>query len=147
MSDFNFVNGRVATGAAITIQADVDDLLASAVTHIIDCRAEFDDWQLLAQSGVSYLWNGTQDDGNPKPTEWFEKSISFALAALAHPKNKIYAHCAAGSNRGPSTAYAILRALGYPAGLAETQIRLARPQVGLRYKNDADSAVVLLGYA
>jgi hypothetical protein len=144
--DFNFVNNRVATGAAISSSTDVDVLVKAGVTHIIDCRAEFDDAGLLQGRNIGYLYNGVWDDGKPKPVDWFQKSINFALAALVQPHNKVYAHCAAGVNRGPSTCYSILRALGMNQADAEATIRKARPQVGLYYKKDADAAITQLGY-
>lgn len=147
MSDYNFVTARVATGAAVNTAEDVADLVAKGITHVIDCRSEFDDAPLFAQNkNISYLYNGTDDDGGVKPPEWFDKSIQFALDALTHHSTKVYAHCAAGINRGPSTAYAILRAVGFTTEGAEQAIRAARPQVGLRYKNDADNAIKTLGY-
>jgi protein-tyrosine phosphatase len=139
--DFNFVSTRVATGAALLTVDDAGVLEAAGITHVIDCRAEFDDAPYFIQQSMQYLWNGVDDDGQPKPGEWFAKSITFALPALALPGTKVYAHCAAGVNRGPSTAYAILRALGYSAVLAEAEIRTARPQVNIAYMRDADSAI------
>ena len=148
MADFTFITTRLATGAAISSPDDVQQLIAAGVTHVVDCRAEFDDGQLLASSGLSYLWNGTQDDGvHPKPPDWFGRSLAFALPAICVTGAKVYAHCAAGVNRGPSTAYAIMRALGWAAAPAEAQIRAARPQVGLAYAADADAAIEALGYA
>ena len=147
MTDFSFVTGRLATGAAISGPDDVQALKSAGITHIIDCRAEFDDGQLLASSGLAYLWNGTDDDGQPKPPAWFAASLAFALPALAQPHVKAYAHCAAGVNRGPSTAYAILRATGLAADTAAQIIRATRPQVGLRYAGDADIAITALGYS
>jgi protein-tyrosine phosphatase len=122
-------------------------LTDAGVTHIIDCREDFDDGCLLADHpGVTYLHNGTADDGQPKSAEWFGKSIQFALEALSRPHHKVYAHCAAGVNRGPSTCYAIMLSLGFTPEDAERVIRLARPQVGLAYKSDAEKAVKKLGY-
>lgn len=145
MADFSFITTRLATGAAIGSAADADTLLAAGFTDVIDLRSEFDDTPLLG-SRFAYLWNGTADDGSRKDPAWFARSLSFALPALAQPHRKIYMHCAAGVNRGPSTAYAVLLALGWPAAAAEAAIRQARPQVGLAYKGDADVAVIRLGY-
>lgn len=141
MADFNIIETgqpwRVATGAAISTPGDVAQLVAAGVTHILDCRAEFDDQLLLVSSGVTYLWDPTADDGKPKPNTWWSKGLAFARAAinLATPV-VIYAHCAAGVNRGPSMAYGILRGQGYTAATAEQAIRQVRPQVGLAYKAD-----------
>lgn len=142
MADFNFVTDRIATGAGINSIEDAQAIADSGVTHIIDCRDDLDDTQFFTQlPNVTVLWNGVPDDGQPKSPDWFKKSVDFALMALAIPHAKVYAHCAAGVNRGPSTCYAILRSLGLSPELAEQIIRTARPQVGIAYKNDADSAV------
>lgn len=148
MADFSFVTDRLATGGAIQSPADVAALVAAGVTHIVDCQLEFDDTSEFVKSGVTVLWNGVEDDGNPAThgPEWFGKSLAFALPALALPHNKVYAHCAAGCNRGPSTAMAIMLALGFTSSDAEALIRAARPQVTLAYKAEAISAVPALGY-
>jgi protein-tyrosine phosphatase len=147
--DFNFVTPRLATGAAISTADDVEAIVAAGITHVIDCRNEFNDGALLAANPkLVYLYNPTADDGTTKPSDWFNRSLTFALPALAHPKNKVYAHCAAGVNRGPSTAYCIMRALGFSSDGAKDLIHSARPKTieGIRYANDADQAVVVLGY-
>lgn len=145
--DYNFVTKRLATGGGLRTSADVDQLIADKITHIIDCCGEFNDITLLAAyPGISYLYNGTEDDGKPKPPIWFAKSIEFALQAFVEAHCRLYVHCAAGVNRGPSTAYAILLALGLPPTIAEQLIRSNRPQVGLAYKIDAEAAVIDLGY-
>ena len=159
MADFSFITARLATGAAISDPADLDQLVAAASAgrtqsgdplraHILDCRAELDDLPLLASHpSISYLFAGVPDDGLPKPTDWFARGISFALPALATPGHKVYCHCAAGINRGPSMAYAVMRAWGLGPNQAETLIRAARPQVALAYKFSADSAIIALGFA
>lgn len=147
--DFNFVTERLATGGGISSAADVDVLVAAGVTHIIDCRDDFNDQPLLASRiGIQYLSNPTPDDGQSKPVDWFKRSIEFALPALATPGHKVYAHCAQGINRGPSTAFAILRALGLSHAVAHGMVVLARPitVVGIRYATDADAAIKALGY-
>lgn len=145
MADFTFVTTRLATGAAVSTADDVAQLAAAGITTVIDCRGEFDDAPLLGPA-FAYLWNGVQDDGQPKPADWFGRSLAFALPALAQPHVKVYAHCAAGVNRGPSTAFAIMLATGWLPAQAEAQIRAVRPQVGLAYKNDAVAAIPLLGF-
>jgi hypothetical protein len=145
MADFNDITIRVGTGAAVSSIDDVKALLAAGYTHVIDCRDDFDDAPLFMGTTIGrrlhYLWNGTPDDGQPKPPRWFDISLEFGLHALSLRKTKVYAHCAAGVNRGPSTAYAIIRAQGYTATEAEQWIRAARPQVGLAYKLDAEKAL------
>lgn len=145
--NFNFVTHRLAVGSAIDTDADVQTLINAGITHIIDCRAEFDDAPLLAKyPQIKYLYNGVDDDMQAKPIAWFEKSISFALEALSHPGNKVYSHCAAGINRGPSTGYAILRALGLSGIATEALIRFHRPIAMIAYASDADVAIKALKY-
>lgn len=147
MADFNFVNERLATGAAIQSPDDVAALVAAGVTHVVDCTDAGDDTPLfVAVPTVHVLWNPTADDGQHKDVSWFKTSLDFALPPLSLPGAIVYAHCSAGVNRGPSTCYAIMRALGFKAADAEAVIRAARPQVELLYKGDADAAVVALGY-
>lgn len=149
MASFDFITSRLATGGAITNAADVQALVAVGINTIIDCREAFDDGPLLAGvNGMHYLWNPTKDDGLPKPTAWFQSSLTFALPLFAIPKAKIYCHCREGINRGPSTAYAIMLALGWSKELARVEIIKARPQcaVGIRYADDAERAVKVLGY-
>ncbi len=145
--DYNWITLRLSTGAALSGPDDAAALVAAGVTHIIDCIDGSDDTALFAATvGCLVLWNPTADDGQTKPPSWFETSLAFALPALALPHAKVYAHCAAGVNRGPSTAYAIMRALGWGGPDAEAAIRKARPQVNIAYKDDADAAILALGY-
>ena len=141
----NFVTPRLATGAALTGPPDLDALSGTGITHVIDCRTEFDDGSLLARR-FHYLYDPTADDGQPKPPGWFQPGIVFALQALSQPATRVYAHCAAGVNRGPSMCYAIMRAFGWSAADAAGTIRSARPVAQIRYSPDADAALASLGY-
>jgi len=161
MADYDFITYRLATGGAITTIDDVRQLVEAGITHIIDCRMT-DDRSLIAgfneeETGpthprlrthprLQYLYNGVRDDGLPKSARWFGKSIVFALDAFTHRHTRVYVHCAAGVNRGPSTAFAILLAVGFKPKMVERLIRERRPQAGIRYKQDAISAVKKLGY-
>jgi hypothetical protein len=145
--DFNFVTSRIATGARLNSAADVDALVAAGINVVIDCRDDFDDGPLFASNpGIVYKWNPTRDDGLPKSAEYWRISLEFVLPLLAQPRTKVYAHCSAGVNRGPSTAYCIMVALSFPPGEAEDLIRRARPMVGLAYRDDALAACKALGY-
>jgi hypothetical protein len=147
MADFNLVTSRLATGAAVTSDADVLALKDARITHIIDCRDDVDDAPLLNRDGLfHYVWNGVPDDGNRKEPWWFLRSIQFAVPALAQSGTVIYAHCHAGVNRGPSTAYAIMLALGWESESAFRQIQQARPKAKIGYAQDALTAMHLLGY-
>jgi dual specificity phosphatase 3 len=146
MTDYNFITDRLATGAHPGDADGVKQLLAVGVTHILNCWGEVDESPLMAGLPVTYLWCPTLDDGAPKGPEWFGPGLAFALPALAQPGAKLYSHCAAGINRGPSMAFAIMFALGWNAVDAEAMIRKVRPQVGLAYKNDAIRVVPTLRY-
>jgi protein-tyrosine phosphatase len=100
----------------------------------------------INEPAIQYLWNPTIDDGEPKPPEWFAKTIEFSLNALAQPWTKVYVHCAAGVNRGPSSAYAVMLALGWDGPTALALIKERRPTAQVGYAKDADVAVVTLGY-
>jgi protein-tyrosine phosphatase len=144
--DYSFITDRLATGARINSTADVASLTAAGITAIVNCQDEFDDGQFLTGTNLAYLWNGTPDDGAAKSTEWFSRCISFAIALLSQPNHKIYVHCAGGQHRGPSAAYAILRALGSSATEAERLIHTGRPSAVLRYARDAEEAIKAMGY-
>ncbi len=142
----NFVTPRLSTGGALGGPSDVDVLAAAGITHVIDCRAEFDDGALLAQR-FHYLYDPTADDGLTKPPAWFQPGIAFALQALSQPGTHVYAHCAAGVNRGPSMCYAIMRALGWSSADAVNTIKSGRRQALIHYSADADAAIAALGYS
>lgn len=144
MSDFQWITYRLATGGALT---EISQLRSAGVTHVISLCEE-DDAPLLEGSGINYLHNPLPDDGQLKPPGWFAKSLRFALDALSQPDNRVLAHCLGGVNRGPSTAYAILRAQGIGREMAAEMIRQARPitRHGLIYIGDAEVALEALGY-
>jgi hypothetical protein len=149
VADFDFVTSRLATGAALNGPVDVQALVAAGITHVIDCRQDFNDAPLLSgHPALDYLWNGVADDGDPAThgDAWFGKSLGFALPALASPHNRVYCHCTSGVNRGPSTVFAIMLASGFTPAGAESIIRAARPVVGLAYKAEAVASVTSLGY-
>lgn len=63
--------------------------------------------------------------------------------------NGVVVHnCTSGHNRGPSTALAIMLALGFSFNAAVGMIHTARPSTvqGLRYAQDAANAAIELGY-
>lgn len=147
MADITDITERVGTGGAIQNEQDVQELIRRGYTGVIDCRGEMDDTALLAtHPEIAYLYAGVPDDGQPKPVSWFESGINFALPLLSKPHQKIFAHCAAGQNRGPSMALAVLMAQGLEPSMAENLMRQKRPQVTLAYKLDAAKAVRELGY-
>lgn len=146
--DWQFVTRRLATGAGIYSPQDVRDLQAKGVTHILDCRIEARISDRMAEEfpEVGYFNNGCDDDGKPKSVEYFRRSIEYGLWVLSQPNTVLYVHCAAGINRGPSSAYAILRAQGLSPNQAWNLLKSTRPIVRCLYSSDADVAVKALGY-
>lgn len=125
---FNFVTERIAVGGGISSKADVDQIVVAGITHVIDMRAEFDD-ETLNDSRITILWLPQVDDGAMRPLGQYRKGIQFAFPALSLPNTKIFPHCAAGLNRGPTMCYALLRAFGIPQSEAIDRIRAVRPNV------------------
>ena len=161
MADCSFITYRLATGGAIATEAELRELVRLGITHIIDLRTanalalmrafthsrrRLSPTEAPDLVHVHYLHNGAPDDGQPKPVRWFKQSIGFALDALSRPRTRVFAHCAAGVNRGPSTVFAILLALGIERQTAEGMIRANRPQAQIGYLQDAWNAVGQLGY-
>lgn len=151
--DFDFVTPRLATGGALQDPADVELLTSAGITHIIDATTtadqNYDDIGTYANNpALTVLWNPTEDDGQHKDPSWFQESIWFGISALVMPHTKVFAHCTSGINRGPSTAFAIMLALGWDYNTAISMIHSARPVTvaGIRYAADAANAVQSLGY-
>jgi len=142
-----FATYRIAVGSQPNSEGDVAKLLEVGITHIINVCMEDDPLGQYA-ARVSYLWNASPDDGSSKPPDWFYRSIDFATPMLLDPLKKLFVHCRDGINRGPSTAYAILRVLGITKNAAAMMIALARPidTFGMRYIKDADAALAARGY-
>jgi protein-tyrosine phosphatase len=139
--NFSFITDRLATGGAPEKVEDMADLFAVGITHVIDLRVADDP---SFKGMVAVLHNPTEDDGKPKPPEWFHRSGAFAMAVLANPRGRVYVHCDQGINRGPSTAYFILRVwTGMFARDARILIEAHRPRtiLGIRYAYYADAAI------
>lgn len=145
-ADFDFVADRIATGGKIWDESDVAAMLAAGITHVVTAAIELEQetHRVLAGRFV-HLANGVHDDGLWKETAWFRASIDFTLEALRDPDARVLLHCGAGINRGPSSAYAVLRALGHSRHEALRMITEARPIAAVLYANDADDAIEELG--
>lgn len=146
--NYSLITERLFCGAQINSDADFDELKAAGVTHIIDAQAERDDnvFEPKNMIGLTILWDPQQDDGqHPKPVEWFKNAVEFGIGALKFPGTIVLTHCAAGYNRGPSLAYAILRAQGWSQVDAKALLH-SRRSVGIAYADDADLALKTLGW-
>lgn len=92
-ADFNMVTTRLATGAAFAGPADSETVRSAGITHIVDCRAEGGDDAVVLAATFTYLWLPTQDDGQGKAPDWWDKGIQFALDALSHHGARVLCHC------------------------------------------------------
>ena len=146
--NYSKITERLYCGGLIADEDELNTLInRENITHVIDAMAEENDYRMLKlHPKITYLCNGEADDGKSKSKEWFDKAVRFALAAYQVPGSIIYCHCAAGVNRGPSLAYAILRSLGYSRREAEDTIKTKRPQAMIAYKGDANRALIELGW-
>ena len=139
---------RIGVGGGIWTAADVDRLVDAGITHVVCAAEELEELSVrLAGGRLAVLPNGTDDDGLPKSPSWFGRIVRFSLDALRDPDARIYFHCAAGINRGPSAAYVVLRALGHSPAEAFGLIKSARSQAGIIYADSADAAIDALGMA
>lgn len=144
---FDFITDHLATGSGIYDPDDALLLVNAGVTHVIDCRIEHKAHRYWRKHpDVAYLWNGFDDDGKPKSAATFSRALRFGINALDQG-GIVYAHCAAGINRGPSMAYALLRAYyGLRPAAAFKAIQAVRPCTGIIYAADVEKALVELGY-
>jgi protein-tyrosine phosphatase len=127
--DMTWITDRIALGAAIWSDSNMQMVARSGVTHIIDMQIEFDDTELARPYGIAVLWNGTDDDFQPKPPELFEKGVEFGQAALEENGGKLYIHCAAGVHRAAMMTLALLAAMGWEMDEAMQVIQGRRPVV------------------
>lgn len=125
--DISPLTHRLSVGDGIWTVERMQHLADLGYTHVLDLQAEFDDRQIAASLPLRIHWNPTDDDFQPKPAEFFQSSVAFALAAFEDPEAKLYVHCAAGLHRAPLTCAAILCALGYDFAAAVELIRARRP--------------------
>lgn len=141
--DHQFVTGtRIAVGSAPWNEEDIRSIKNSGITHVIDCQSTGAGEYLYRGSGIVYLWCGTDDDGELKGADWFMKGVQFAADALKDPNARVLHNCFAGINRGPSMAYATLRAvLGWNGVDAFSAIRDARPIACIAYAKDANDFI------
>lgn len=153
-TDLSWITPRMAVGSGPGPH-DARMLVEYGVTHVLDVRMAEENRELrvdhprqrlLWHPRLDYRWNPTPDDNEPKPADWFGRSINYAFFAHAYPGSHLLVVCASGVERAPSTAYAILRAFGLPGAVCEELIHTGRPDAELTYRLDADLAVSSLGY-
>ncbi|GAA0970140.1 hypothetical protein ENKNEFLB_03848 [Nocardioides aquaticus] len=143
LANAHFVTDRLLVGGDLHPDADIAldqalELAGAGVTHVLDARIEWRDaetWQRLP--AVDYRWDGIDDRGQRVPADWFDRTASWALAALEQPGTVVLTHCHMGVNRGPSAGFAVLLGLGWDPLEAMDAIRTARPVAYVAYAEDA----------
>ena len=115
------------------------ELTTAGVTHVVDCRLEADDEELVGQlnPAMTYRWVGIDDAGQRVPAAWFDEAVAYVLDALTDPDAVVLTHCHMGINRGPSLGFAVLLAQGWDPVEAIAAIREARPVAFAAYAEDA----------
>lgn len=159
--NFDFVTENIAVGTTPETQDDVKALVERGVTHILNCRDDHDDARLLQTSPwlMNYCWNGTKDwtpkaalGLEPKPAEWFQKSLDFWGDLSDGPEHRIFIHCSMGVNRSATTAWMFLRAMQLKGEDCDLIIDRHRPVAIFGtfadhpWRKDAERALVQLGY-
>jgi protein-tyrosine phosphatase len=127
--DMTWVTERIALGGGIWNPRNMEELVQSGVTHVLNMQLEFDDRPLAAPYAVRVLWNPTDDDFLPKPPELLKRGVDFALEAMEESGAKLYIHCAAGVHRAPMMTLAVLCAMEWEMDAAMVLIETRRPVV------------------
>lgn len=140
----HWLTDRLAVGGELNmfdedLAADqLADIIEAGITHVVDLRAErrgMPQWP--EHAGLVVRSAGVEDDGAPRSGEWFDAFVPWVVDVLAQPETKVLVHCAMGSNRGPSGAFAVLLMLGWEPGAALDLIQSQRPYAQIRYAEDA----------
>jgi dual specificity phosphatase 3 len=131
------IGGDVSTYDAALSARQLVEIESLGITHVVDCRIEWDDQRLFAKQlpRIGYLHHGMDDDGQDVPGEWFDSAIAWINAA--GPDAVVLTHCHMGINRGPSLGFAVLLHQGWDPLDAISAIRVVRPQANVWYANDA----------
>ncbi len=127
--DISWVTERIALGGAIWNARNMEELVQTGVTHVLNMQIEFDDRPLAEPFGIQVLWNPTDDDFLPKPPGFLKRGVDFGLAAMEDPEARLYVHCAAGVHRAPMMTLAVLCAMEWKIDAAMVLIETRRPVV------------------
>ncbi len=114
-----------------------DELLQAGVTHVVDCRIEWDDAAAWRGTGATYTRAPIDDAGQRVPAAWFEAEVGRILGWLEDPDAVVLTHCHMGVNRGPSLGFAVLLGLGLEPVEALRSLQEARPVASAYYAEDA----------
>lgn len=142
-ANLHFITPRLAVGGDLSARSmnelslHVRDYSELGITHVVDCRLEWDDSELFESSlpWISYLHHGMDDAGQDVPSSWFDTAISWIEEAGEDAV--VLTHCHMGINRGPSLGFAVLLHWGWDPIEAIDAIRAARPVANVWYAPDA----------
>jgi hypothetical protein len=139
-ANLHFVTPTLAVGGdldgydAELTALQITELERLGITHVIDCRLEWNDEGVFKEHlpHIAYLHHGMDDAGQDVPAAWFDKAVAFI------PEDAVVlTHCHMGINRGPSLGLAVLLHQGWDPIDAIAAIRAARPVANLWYAPDA----------
>ena len=128
VTDHLLVGGDLDARDNDLAERQLAELVEIGVTHVVDVRLEWDDFDFVAQraSDIAYLHHGMDDAGQRVPGEWFDEGVGWIVAALEEG-GTVLAHCHMGINRGPSLGYAVLLAQGWdPVEALDTTASVVR---------------------
>lgn len=133
-----WVGGDLETKRPSLAAVQLAELESLGVTHIVDCRIEWNDvdWVTEASPRMRYEWLGVDDAGQRMPDEWFARGTSFVRTSMA-AGGVVLAHCHMGINRGPSMGFAVMLELGWDPIEALDRIRVRRSIAHIAYAEDA----------
>jgi len=101
--DCNWVNNRLLVGAIIKNKADAAFLRHGGITHVINCMRCNDEEPWVREYGMSYLYNALEDDGKPKPVQWFKTTIEGLYLCLFTPRISCMCIAGADNKEAPTT--------------------------------------------
>ena len=105
MANISRIADRIWTGGDLPYQcgpgamlADLDEIRAAGIVHIIDNRIEASDEDFVARHApeIAYTWNGQDDAGQRMPDAWFDRGVR---AAAAHGSRRCTEHRSAVTGR------------------------------------------------
>ncbi len=144
LANADFVTDRLAVGGDLSpnfvrARAQLDELLAAGITHIVDLREEWSDEGLVGTWApqVHYLQHRVADAGQKIGPDWFAGLVAWVDEALTDSSAKVLVHCHMGVNRAPSAMLALLLAQGVGLRPALDAIRQARPVAVIDYAGSA----------
>tara|TARA_Y100000401_G_C8311437_1_gene219959 strand:+ start:62 stop:688 length:627 start_codon:yes stop_codon:yes gene_type:complete len=118
----------------------LDEWRSEGVTHILDCRFEYSDEQLVksADDSIGYLNLGTHDAGGDQDADWYHKGWDYYEQLIEeNPDHKLMVHCHMGVNRAPSMVFYLMLKEGYEPNEALALIRSNRPIAACYYAESA----------